>query len=102
MRTMRDPMKSEYVAVLRGDPVLLNRITPVVDQRRHLWQRLEIFWQVRARKKRIYIKIFTHRHLWDIPRGRFVRKGDIEKEKKEKKNGKHSALVLIQVMFDNS
>ena len=41
MKTMWDPMKSEYVAVLRGDPVLLNRITPVVDQRRHLWQRLE-------------------------------------------------------------
>ena len=48
------------------------------------------------------MKIFTHRHLWDIPHSRFVRKGDIEKEKKEKKNGKHSALVLIQVMFDNS
>ena len=39
------------------------------------------------------MKIFTHRHLWDIPHSRFVRKGDIEKEKKEKKNGKHSAHV---------
>ena len=44
-------MKSEYVAVLRGDPVLLNRITPVVDQRRHLWQRLNVILEEMAGKK---------------------------------------------------
>ena len=51
MRTMWDPVKSENVAVLRGDPVLLNRITPVVDQRRHLWQRLNVFLEEKADEK---------------------------------------------------
>ena len=34
--TMGNSMQSEYVAVLGGDPMLLHRVAPVVDQCWHL------------------------------------------------------------------
>ena len=36
MVTMRDPVKSQNVAVLGGGPVLLHRVAPLLDQRWHL------------------------------------------------------------------
>ena len=37
MVTMWDPVKSQNVAILRGGPVLLHRVAPLLDQSRHLF-----------------------------------------------------------------
>ena len=103
MRTMRNPMKSKDIAVLRGDPVLLNRIAPVVDQRRHLWQRLEIFWQVRARRKNTFISKYSLTDICGISLAAdSIERETLRKRKMKNRTGNIVRRCLIQAMFDNS
>ena len=72
-------MQSKNVAVLGGDPMLLNVVTPIVDQCRHLHVEDDDEDDDLAgeRVKEIggemgiflgKLNLNTHRHLWDVPR----------------------------------